>query len=101
VQPKIVGDAVGLSVTLTFLSLIFWSYVVGALGALLAIPLSVLAKALLVDADPGSRWPRPLLGDTSADDGPPRADADAAGAWTTETRSDGGHGPGRDGEEER
>ncbi len=55
-QPKFVGDAVGLSITLTFLSLVFWSYVIGPLGALLAVPLSLFVKALLVDADPGSRW---------------------------------------------
>ena len=61
IQPKFVGDAVGLSITLTFLSLVFWSYVIGPLGALLAVPLSLLAKALLVDADPDSRWLDPLI----------------------------------------
>jgi AI-2 transport protein TqsA len=62
IQPKVVGDAVGLSTTLTFLSLVFWAWVLGALGALLAIPLSLLAKALLVDVDPRARWLDPLLG---------------------------------------
>jgi len=38
IQPKFVGDAVGLSVTLTFLSLVFWTFVIGPLGALLAVP---------------------------------------------------------------
>jgi predicted PurR-regulated permease PerM len=52
----VVGDSVGLSITLTFLSLLFWTYIIGPLGALLAVPLSLLAKALLVDADPASRW---------------------------------------------
>ena len=52
IQPKFVGDAVGLSTTLTFLSLVFWAWVLGPLGALLAIPLTLLAKALLVDVDP-------------------------------------------------
>ncbi len=66
IQPKFVGDAVGLSVTLTFLSLVFWTFVLGPLGVLMAVPLSLLAKALLVDADPGSQWLRPLLGDSSA-----------------------------------
>jgi AI-2 transport protein TqsA len=61
IQPKVVGDAVGLSTSLTFLSLVFWAWVLGALGALLAIPLSLLAKALLVDVDPDSRWLVPLL----------------------------------------
>jgi AI-2 transport protein TqsA len=60
-QPKFVGDAVGLSVTLTFLSLVFWTFVIGPLGALLAVPLSLFAKALLVDADPDSRWLDPLI----------------------------------------
>lgn len=61
VQPKYVGDAVGLSTTLTFLSLVFWTWVIGPLGALLAVPLSLLVKALLVDVDPSAAWLRPLL----------------------------------------
>jgi AI-2 transport protein TqsA len=56
IQPKVVGDTVGLSITVTFLSLVFWTFVIGPLGALLAVPLSLLTKALLVDADPASRW---------------------------------------------
>jgi AI-2 transport protein TqsA len=65
IQPKVVGDAVGLSATLSFLSLVFWAWVLGALGALLAIPLSLLVKALLVDVDPSVRWLNPLIGDTT------------------------------------
>jgi predicted PurR-regulated permease PerM len=61
IQPKFVGDTVGLSATLTFLSLVFWSYVLGPLGALLAVPLSLFTKALLVDADPSSGWLLPLI----------------------------------------
>jgi AI-2 transport protein TqsA len=55
-RPKFVGDAVGLSVTLAFLSPVFWTFVIGPLGALLAVPLSLFAKVLLVDADPDGRW---------------------------------------------
>lgn len=61
IQPKFVGDAVGLSVTLTFVSLIFWGWVIGPLGALLAVPLTLLAKALLVDIDPTTKWASPLI----------------------------------------
>jgi AI-2 transport protein TqsA len=61
IQPKIVGDAVGLSTTVSFLSLVFWAWVLGPLGALLAIPLSLLAKGLLVDIDPATRWIDPLI----------------------------------------
>jgi predicted PurR-regulated permease PerM len=56
IQPKVVGDAVGLSATASFLSLVFWTWVLGPLGALLAIPLSLLTKGLLVDIDPRTRW---------------------------------------------
>ncbi len=56
IQPKFTGDAVGLNTTTTFLCLIFWSQVIGALGAILAVPLTLFAKALLIDSDPRSRW---------------------------------------------
>jgi AI-2 transport protein TqsA len=61
IQPKVIGDAVGLSATVSFLSLIFWGWVLGPLGALLAIPLSLLAKGLLVDIDPTTSWITPLV----------------------------------------
>lgn len=66
IQPKVVGDAVGLSTTLSFFSLVFWTWVVGPLGVLLAIPLTLFAKALLVDADPATRWMRPLISNKDA-----------------------------------
>jgi len=72
IQPKYVGDAVDLSLTLTFLSLVFWGWVVGPLGALLAIPLTLLTKALLVDIDPGTRWVSRLLTSSAVADVPPR-----------------------------
>ncbi len=62
VKPKFVGDAVGLSASLTFGSLIFWAWVFGPIGALLAVPMSLFVKALLVDADPQARWMTPLIG---------------------------------------
>ncbi|RZU32013.1 AI-2E family transporter [Blastococcus saxobsidens] len=61
VQPRFVGDSVGLSMTVTFIALLFWSWVLGALGALLAIPLTLLVKALLVDVDPRGHWLDALL----------------------------------------
>jgi AI-2 transport protein TqsA len=61
IQPKFTADAVDLSLTLTFLSLVFWAWVIGPLGAILAIPLTLLVKALLVDSDPDTRWASVLL----------------------------------------
>jgi predicted PurR-regulated permease PerM len=60
-QPKIVGDSVGLSSTLSFVSLVFWAFVLGAWGALLAIPLTLFVRAMMVDMDIRSRWVVPLL----------------------------------------
>jgi AI-2 transport protein TqsA len=62
IQPKFVGDVVGLSVTMTFLATAFWAWVLGPLGALLAIPMTLLAKALLIDVDPSTRWIDTLIG---------------------------------------
>jgi len=56
IQPRYVAVAVGLSTSLTFVSLIFWTWVLGPLGALMAVPMSLLFKAILVQADPDSRW---------------------------------------------
>ena len=67
IQPKVVGNVVNLSATLAFLSLVFWAFVLGPLGALLAVPMTLLAKALFIDADPGAQWLRPLLGDTAGE----------------------------------
>ena len=56
IQPKFTGDAVGLNTTTTFLSLMFWSQVIGALGTILAVPLTLFVKAMLIDSDPRARW---------------------------------------------
>jgi len=61
IQPRVVGEVVGLSGSITFISLIFWAWVLGAVGALFAVPLTLLAKALLVDIDPRAAWLSPLL----------------------------------------
>jgi predicted PurR-regulated permease PerM len=75
IQPKIVGDAVGLSSTITMLSLVFWAYTLGAIGALMAVPLTLFAKAVLVDADPRAASIKPLLSGArpGAPAGAPRA----------------------------
>ena len=67
IQPKFTGDAVGLTPTVTFLSLVFWSAVAGALGAILAVPLTLAVKAFLVYADPRMRWLSTFLTTPDAD----------------------------------
>ena len=64
IQPKYVGDAVGISVSLTLVALVFWGWLLGTVGAVLAVPLTLFAKALLVDVDPQVRWANAILGST-------------------------------------
>lgn len=56
IQPIYVGDSIGLSPVMTFMALVFWAWVLGPLGALLAIPTTLLVMALLVDTDPRAGW---------------------------------------------
>jgi predicted PurR-regulated permease PerM len=58
-----VGDSVRSSVTVIFLVLFVWTWLIGPLGAVLAIRLTLLVKALLADLDPGARWADALLRD--------------------------------------
>lgn len=75
IMPRYTGQAVGITATLTFFSLLFWAWALGVLGALLAVPLTLLAKALLVDADPKARWANALIASDpqtcTADEEPP------------------------------
>ena len=79
IQPRFVGDSVGLSATVTFLAVIFWTWLIGPLGAILAIPMTLLAKALLVDIDPSARWADALLRSRPGNSGETDVDGTASG----------------------
>jgi predicted PurR-regulated permease PerM len=55
VRPKFMGKELNMSLTLIFLSLIFWTWILGAMGAILAIPLTMSAlkarEILFTDGD--------------------------------------------------
>ena len=72
IQPRVVGNTVGLSGTLSFLSLIVWSSILGGVGALLAVPASLFVKALFVDVDPERGWVNSLLSNSADEDEPIR-----------------------------
>lgn len=63
IQPKVVGNAVSLNQTITFVSVLFWAVVLGPMGAILAVPLTLLVRMLLIDSDPRTDWLRPALGE--------------------------------------
>ncbi|GAA3870049.1 AI-2E family transporter [Leifsonia kafniensis] len=65
IQPRVVGNAVALSQTITFFSVLFWAVVIGPIGAILAIPLTLMGRMVLIDANPSAQWIRPAIGDTT------------------------------------
>jgi AI-2 transport protein TqsA len=70
IQPRYVGATVGLSAEMTFLSLVLWTFLLGALGALLAVPMTLLLRALLIDPDVRAAWVTPLISTTAEQPSP-------------------------------
>lgn len=75
VQPKFVSDAVNLSLTLSFFSVLFWTFIIGPLGAILSIPLTLGVRSLILDGDDEKRWILWLTGDTDVDEKTPKLQA--------------------------
>ena len=71
IQPRFTGDAVGISPTVAFLSLIFWAYLLGVLGALLAVPATKFVKSMLVDHSTSGQWFGALLNSSQRKRGQP------------------------------
>ncbi|MEO1480034.1 MAG: AI-2E family transporter, partial [Bacteroidota bacterium] len=60
IEPRWMGQGVGLSTFVVFLSLLFWGYVLGTAGMLLAVPLTMIAKLALESSD-DTNWLAILL----------------------------------------
>jgi predicted PurR-regulated permease PerM len=72
IQTRFTGDAVGISATVAFVSLIFWAFLLGALGALLAIPATLFLKSVLVDNSVPANWLNALISSSPEKETPDR-----------------------------
>lgn len=60
-EPRMMGKGLGLSTLVVFISLILWGWVLGVVGMLLSVPLTITMKIAL-DSHKNTRWMAIMLG---------------------------------------
>jgi len=61
VEPRLLGQRVGLSTLVVFMSMVFWGWILGPVGMLLSVPLTITFKIAMEGSDE-TRWIAILLG---------------------------------------
>jgi len=61
VEPRVMGRGLGLSTLVVFVSLVFWGWVLGPVGMILSVPLTMLIK-IVMEKGEDTRWISVMLG---------------------------------------
>jgi predicted PurR-regulated permease PerM len=69
IKPRYVGESLDLSPAVVVISLVFWGWLMGPVGALLAVPFSIAAR-LLLEGHEEARWIGHLMSDAGGEDTP-------------------------------
>ena len=64
IKPRFIQEGLNISATVTFLSLILWGWVLGPIGAILAVPMAMIVQAILESREE-TRYLAYLMGDGS------------------------------------
>jgi predicted PurR-regulated permease PerM len=67
IEPRLMGRKLGLSTLVVFLSLIFWGGLLGLIGAILCIPLTMTLK-FAFESSESTKWVAVLLGSEKFND---------------------------------
>jgi AI-2 transport protein TqsA len=70
VKPRVMGTETNLSPLTVFLSVMLWGWVLGPVGGLLAVPVTLLAKRLILEAYDEWKWFAIVIGDVPKEDKP-------------------------------
>ena len=62
IGPRYLGKGLDLSTLVTFLAVIFWAWIFGPIGAILALPLTVMVKTVVLESYTDSRLLAQLMG---------------------------------------
>ncbi|MGD1943935.1 MAG: AI-2E family transporter [Leptolyngbyaceae cyanobacterium] len=68
IGPRYLGQGLDLSTLVTFLAVVFWTWILGPVGAFLALPLTVMFKTLVLESFPDSAIAAKLMGADEAEE---------------------------------
>jgi AI-2 transport protein TqsA len=97
IQPRMMGQGLGISPVVVFISLFVWGWLLGGVGAILAVPLTMIIMAVM-GSSPNTRWIAILMSAPKSDkyDDHQNARGKLRGLWKRTKHGVMGNGGGQD-----